>query len=191
MVNIVYRHTSQDSFIQRSDYFFVIFDSSDSNPSQRTTILFCDCNIVGNIHQTTGQVTGICRFQSRIGQTFTGTVSWDKVLQHGQSLFEIRQNRILDNLTTGSTRFLRFRHQSTHTAQLTDLFTGTTGPGVKHHINRVESLIVFGQLFHQRIGQLGVHMRPDIDDLIVTFVVRDETHVIVVHDLFYLVISFL
>ena len=34
---------------------------------------------------------------------------------------------------------------------------------------------------HQDVGQLRVGVRPDVNDLVVTFVVRDETHVVVLH----------
>ena len=191
MVYIVNGYASQNSFIQGSDDFFVVFDGGNGNSSQRAAVFFRNGDVIGNVYQTTGQITGICRLQSRIRQTFTGTVGGDEVLQYGQALFEVCQNRVLDNLTACRSGFLGFCHQSTHTAQLADLFAGTTGSGIKHHVDGVEALVVFRQLLHQRVGQFRIDMRPDIDDLVVTFVVGDESHIVVCHHLFYLVVSFL
>ena len=143
------------------------------------------------VHQTTSQITGIGSLQSGIRQTFTSTVGRDKVLQHRKSFFKVRQDRVLNDLTTFCTCFLRFCHQTTHTWQLTNLLFRTTGTWVKHHIYRVESLIIRRNCLHQDIRQLRVYMCPNIDHLIVTFVIGNETHIIVVYDLFYFVVTFL
>ena len=87
------------------------------------------------VNQTTGQVSGIGRLQSGIGKTLTGTVGRDKVLQHGQTFLKVRKDRVLDNLTTFCTTLLRFRHQTTHTGQLTNLLLRTTGTGIHHHVD--------------------------------------------------------
>ena len=104
-----------------------------------------------DVNQTTSQVTGIGSLQSGIGQTFTSTVSRDKVLQHGQTFLKVRKDRVLDNLTTFCTTLLRFRHQTTHTGQLTNLLLRTTGSGIQHHVYGIESLIVARNSFHQNV----------------------------------------
>ena len=76
---------------------------------------------------------------------------------------------------------MRLGHQTTHTGELTDLLFRTTCTGVHHHVDRVESLLVGFNAVHQDVGQLRVGVRPDVNDLVVTFVVRDETHVVVLH----------
>ncbi len=103
MIYIVNGYTSQYSFIQRRNDFFVIFNRSNTNTSQRAAIFFGNSDVIGNINQTTGQVTGICRFQSRIRQTFTGTMGRDKILQYRQTFFKVSQNRVFNNLSSGST----------------------------------------------------------------------------------------
>ena len=136
------------------------------------------------VYKTTSQVTGIGSLQSGIRQTLTGTVSRDKVLKHGQTFLKVRKNRVFDNLCTFGTCLLRLRHQTTHTGQLTNLFLRTTGTGIKHHEYRVETLVVVLDGLVKDIGQVAVDVCPCIDNLVVTFVVGDETHVIVHHDLF-------
>ena len=44
-------------------------------------------------------------------------------------------------------------------------------------------MLVVGQVVEHRLGQLHVDIRPDVDDLVVTLVVRDQTHVIALHHL--------
>ena len=149
-----------------------------------------DNDIVGYIDQTTGQITGVGCLQCRIGKTFTSTVRRDKVFQHGKSLFEVCQNRVLDDLTAFCSRLLGFGHQTTHTRQLTNLILRTTSSRIQHHEYRIESLIVGRKLFHQNIGQTRIYMSPCIDNLIITLVISNETHVVVVHDLFHLGVTF-
>ena len=55
-----------------------------------------------------------------------------------------------------------------------------------HHVNRVEALLVAFQAVHQNVGQTRVGVCPDVDDLVVTLVVGDQTHVVVVHHLTHL-----
>ena len=142
MNNIVYGYTSEDTFVQSSNNFVIVLEVSTNQSAKRTAVFFINNHIVRNVNQTTSQVSRIGSLQSGIRQTFTGTVSRDKVLQHRKSLFKVRQDRILDDLTTFSTCLLRFCHQTTHTGELTDLLFRTTGTGIKHHVHRVETLII-------------------------------------------------
>ena len=49
----------------------------------------------------------------------------------------------------------------------------------EHHEDGIETLVGFGHLLHEGLFQVGVHVGPRIDDLVVTLVVGDETHVVV------------
>ncbi len=106
----------------------------------------------------------------------------DEVLEYRHTLLEVGDDRVFDDVRTGSSRFLRLGHKSTHTAELLDLGGGASGPGIQHHIDRVESLLVGRNLVGHDLGELVVHGRPEVDDLVVSLVVGDETVVIVVTD---------
>ena len=82
MLDIMNRYTSQDTFIQRSDNFFVILQFRTNQTTKRTTVFFIDDNVMRYVYQTTSQVTSIGSLQRGIGQTFTSTVGRDEVLQH-------------------------------------------------------------------------------------------------------------
>ena len=190
MNDIMNRNASQNTFTQAGDHFIIVLQFRTNQATQRSTVFFIDDHIMRYINQTTGQVTSISSLQSGIGQTLTSTVSRNKILQHRQTFLKVRKDRVFNNLTTFCTTLLRFCHQTTHTRQLTNLFFRTTGPRIHHHIDRVETVIISSQLLHQCVGQLTVDMCPSINNLIITFVVGNEAHVIVVHDLFNFLIPF-
>ena len=189
MYYIVYRNTSQNTFIQCCNNFIVILQCCTNQTTQCSTVFFINDHVVRNVNQTTSQISGIGSFQRSIGKTLTSTVSRNKVLQHWQTFLKVRKNRVFNNLSTFSTCFLRFSHQTTHTRQLTDLFLRTTGSRIQHHKYRVESLIVILNSLIQDIRQVAVNVCPSINNLIVTFVVGDETHVIVHHNLLNLFVT--
>ena len=118
-------------------------------------------------------------------------MSRDEVLEHRHTLFEVRENRVLNSTTSFCTCLLRLGHQTTHTSQLLNLVLRTTGSGIQHHINSVEALVGLGHLLQQDLTQTVVDMCPGIDNLVVTLVVGDEAHVIVIGDGLYLIITFL
>ena len=143
------------------------------------------------VHQTTGQITSVGSLHSGISQTLTGTVSRDEVLQHRHTLLEVRQNGVLNDLSTLGACLLGLGHQTTHTGELTDLVLTTTGTGVEHHEYGVEALVGLGHLLHQNVAKVVVDMCPGIDNLVVTLVVGNETHVVVLGNLLNLGITLL
>ena len=80
-------------------------------------------------------------------------------------------------------------HQTTHTGELADLTSTTTGTGVKHHIHGIETLVGFAHGLHEDSAEVVVDVCPRIDDLIVAFLVGDEAHVVVAHDALDLIIT--
>ena len=126
---------------------------------------FPDNNILGNIHQTSGQITGVSRTQSRVGQTFSGAVGGDKALQYIQSLAEIGLNGKLNSMSGG------ICHQTAHACQLFDLFIGTTSSGVSHH----KDVVVLVKAGQKVMGQLVVRSLPGLDHFLVPLLFRDQT----------------
>ena len=146
---------------------------------------------MGNIDKTTGQITCVGRLHSGIGKTLTGTVGRDEVLQHRHTLLEVRQNRVLNDLVTLGTCLLRFSHQTANTRELLNLILRTTGTRVEHHEHSVKSLVCLSHLLKQDITNIIVNVRPSINNLIITLVVGDKAHIIVVSNLTNLVITLL
>ena len=187
--NIVNRYTTEDTESQRSDRVTVsIFDSACGQTTEGTTVFLIDDHVVRYIDQTTGQITGIGSLQSGIGKTLTGTVGRDEVLQHGHSLFEVCEDRVLDIGTgVGRTGLQRLTHDTTDTCQLFDLLLVTTSTGIHHHVNGVKALVSTLHMIHQNRGHLAVDLLPSINYLTVTLIIGNLTFVIefgnLIHDL--------
>ncbi len=182
-------YTAKNTVIKCFNHFLVFLKGRCCKPPECSAIGLRNDHILCDIYEAAGEVTGISSFKCSICKTLTRTVSGNEILKYRKPFFKVGQDRILDDLSTGGTGFLRFRHQSPHTGKLTDLLLGSPRTGVKHHINRVETLIILGEYLHQCMGELTICMCPDINDLVITFVVGDETHVVVIHHFVNLSIS--
>ena len=147
----MYRHTTKNTFRERRYGFIAILQCTTFKSTQRSTVFFIDNHVVADVNQTTGKVSGIGRFHSGIGQTLTCTVRRNEVFEHGHTFLKVRKDRILDNLRTFGTSFLRLSHQTTHTGKLLNLVFRTTSSGIEHHIYGVKALIGFGHFFHEDI----------------------------------------
>ena len=180
---VVYGNTSKNPFAEGRDDFFFVFQLGNSQSTQSTAVFGSNYNVVRYVYQTTSQITCVGSLQSGIGKPLTSTVSGDEVLQYAKPFFEVGKNRVFDNLSAFGTGFLWFSHKTTHTRQLTNLLLATASTRVEHHIHGVEALLVGDEFLHQYVGKLFVYARPYVDNLIITFVVGDETHIVVAHNL--------
>src|SRR6516225_10125438 len=90
---------TQDPVIQWFYNILVVLQRRSGNASQRSTILFGDYDILRNVNQTTREVTGISRFQRRIGKTFSCTMGRDEIIQHVQATLEIGKNGVFNDFT--------------------------------------------------------------------------------------------
>src|SRR5690606_4400312 len=135
--------------------------------------------ILRNVNQTASQVTGVGGLQCGIRQTLTSTVGGDEVLEYVQTFTEVRGNRRLDD---GA---VRLGHQATHTGQLTDLGSRTTGARVSHHEHGVEGVLLdflalaidnllFRQVGHHRLGHFVVGLGPKVNHLVVLLALGDQ-----------------
>ncbi len=178
--NIVERGTAENTIAQRLNDFTALNKGADLDTVQRTAVIFHDDGVLGNVDQTTGQVTGVGRLERRIGETLTGTVGRDEVLENRQALTEVSRDRCFDD------RAIRLGHQTTHTGQLTDLLVTTSGTRVGHHVNRVKRGHLDGfairrerrinsQLGKHRLGNIFRALGPDIDNLVVALAIGDQT----------------
>ncbi len=148
-------------------------------PSVGAAIVFGDDHVLRHVHQAARQVAGIGRLQSGIGQTLTGAVRGDEVLQHVQAFAEVGGDGGFDDLARG------LGHQTAHTGKLADLLFGTARAGVGHDVNRIEVAAGAVVLFHGRehfVGNLLRNLGPDFDDLVVALAVGDGAVLILAFD---------
>src|SRR5690606_36320227 len=136
-------------------------------------VLRADDDVLGDVDQTTGEVTRVGGTQSRVRQTLTGTVRGDEVLQHGQTLTERGLDGPRDRLVLG------VRHQTAHTGNLTHLHHVASRTRVHHHEDRVG----LGEVVVHRLGDLVGRLGPDLDELLRALVLGDQTALVLLLDL--------
>ena len=134
-------------------------------------IVLTDDHILGNVHQTTGEVARVSGAQRRIHQTFPGAVGGDDVLGDRQTLTEVGADRKVNNFA------LRVGHQAAHAHQLTHLGHISPGTRVGHHPHRVKRCVLVKILFDS-IHQTLICLGPGVDHLGVTLHLGDFTQAI-------------
>ena len=124
-----------------------------------------DDDFLRHVDETPREVTGVRGAERRVGQTLTGTVRRDEVLEDGQTFTEVRLDRPRDDLA------LRVGDETAHTGELTDLLDVPSGAGLRHHVDRVQRPEV---LLH-RLRDLVRRLHPDLDELLTALVVGEQT----------------
>ena len=174
------RHAADDAVAQRLDDFARFDDRLDVDSVAGAAIGLGDDHVLRHVAQAARQVAGIGRLQRGIGQTLAGAVRGDEVLQHVETFAEVGRDGRLDDFAR------RLGHQAAHTGKLADLLLRSARAGVGHDVNRIEvaagAVVLLHGLEHF-FGDAFGDLRPDFDDLVVAFAVRDGAFLILLADL--------
>src|SRR5699024_2607732 len=127
-----------------------------------------DDDVLGDVHETTGEVAGVRGPQRRVGQALPRTVGGDEVLEHRQALAVVGLDRTGDDLA------LRVGHEATHPGDLAHLHPVAAGPRTDHRVDGV----LLGEVRPHRDVDLVGRLGPDLDELGTPLVVGDETAVV-------------
>ena len=164
-----FENTSEQFILHRGDRFFGRSRESTAFANEidgnNVAIFFPHDNILRDVDETTGQVTGVRRTKSRIGQTFTRAVRRCEVVQNGQTFTEVRLDRQVDDPTG------RVGHQAAHAGELTDLLFVTAGTGLRHHGQGVE----FIKALHHFARNIAGRFIPNVDRFAIAFIVSNQT----------------
>ena len=182
--DVVDGDATEDALGEGADDLVAVFEGGADESAEGAAVFFVDDDVVGDVDKTAGEVSGVGGLQGGVGQTLTGTVGGDEVLEHGHAFLKVGEDGVLDGGAGVGTGLLGFGHETTHAGELCDLVGTTTGSGVEHHEDGVETLVGFGHLLHEGGLDVAVDFGPGVDDLVVALVVGDETHTVVAHDLF-------
>ena len=87
--NVVNGNAAENALAEGGNDFVAVFEGGADETAQRAAVFLGDDDIVGNVYETAGEVTGVGRLQGGIGKTLTGTVRRDKVLEHGHAFLEV------------------------------------------------------------------------------------------------------
>ena len=102
----------------------------------RAAVVLGDDRVLRHVDQTAGQVARVRGLERGVGQTLTGAVRRDEVLEHRETFAEVRGDRRLDDFAG------RLGHQAAHTGELADLLGGAAGAGVGHDVDGVEGRLL-------------------------------------------------
>src|SRR3954447_12302910 len=136
-------------------------------------VLDPDDHVLRDVDQAPGEVARVGGAQGGVGQALAGAVRQGEVLEHVEPLHEVRLHGALDDLA------LRVGHEASHARQLADLLEGPAGPGVGHHVDRVE-LVEVGD---HGVGDLVRGLVPLLGDCQVALLLRDQAVVVLVLEL--------
>src|SRR5581483_7039922 len=183
IADILRGETPEDAVLQRLDDLAAFNERADHDAVGRFAIRLGDDHVLRDVDQAPREISRVRGLQRGVGQTFAGAVRRNEVLQHGQTLAEIRGDRRLDDLAR------RLGHQAAHAAELPDLLRAAARARIGHHEDRVEgrighaALAAGAQLLHHLTGDLLGDVRPDVDHLVVALAVGDETLAVLLLDL--------
>ena len=89
---------ASDNALAKIDYFFVAFvNRAHHDTVYRTAVVFIDDHVLRRVHQFARQITGVGSLERCVGKTFASAVSRNKILEHAESLAEVRRDRALDD----------------------------------------------------------------------------------------------
>ncbi len=89
MLHLFKCKATHDAIGQGLDYFLTVLQGYNIDTVDGTAVVHIYYDILGNVHESTGEVSGICRLECRIRQSFTGTVGGYEKLDNRQTLFEV------------------------------------------------------------------------------------------------------
>ena len=102
-------------------FVFAVVVSGNLDAAAGAAVVFTDDDVLGDVDQTAGEITGVSRAKRGVHQALTGAVGGDDVLGDREAFAEVGANRKVDDFP------LRVGHQAAHAHQLTHL--GHVSPG--------------------------------------------------------------
>src|SRR5690606_6695195 len=176
---------SEDALPDRGHHLAGVDDRLHGEAGIGAAVQFGDDRVLGDVHQTTGEIAGVRGLQRRVREALTGTVGGVEVLENVQPLLEVGGDRGLDD------RAVRAGHQPAHAGKLLHLGRRTTGSRVAHHIDRVDRLLAAGLLvdlnggnaLHHLVGDLVAALGPGVDHLVVLLALGDQAVVVLLLEL--------
>ena len=156
---------------READHFFVSFiDRADDNAICSMAVIDRDDDILRGVDEFTCKISRVSSFESCISETFAGAVSGDEILEHGQSLTEVRGDGLLDDFARW------FGHLTTHTGELLNLGAVTTRTGIHHHKDgvHVAAVVVVFKRAEEGVGDLFTGVGPDILNFVFALAIGDD-----------------
>ena len=186
--DVLERDAAEDAVAERLDDLAGVLELRDADAVERAAVELGDDRVLRDVDEAPGEVPGVRRLERRVGEALARAVGRDEVLEHRETLAEVRRDRRLDDLAR------RLGHQAAHGGELADLLRGASRSGVGHDVDRVEARLdellarlgiddlLLADLVHHLLRDLVGDAGPDVDDLVVALAVGDEAFLVLVDD---------
>src|SRR5580704_3969508 len=170
VLNLLERNAADHAIAERLDFDTGFENRFDEDAVGRAAVELVDDHVLRNIDEAAREVAGIGGLERRVGQTLTGAVRRDEVLQHGEAFAEVGRDRSFDDFARG------LGHQTAHSGKLTNLLLRSARARIGHHVNRIDHalfVLLFEGLEHFVRNFFG-DIRPNGDDFVVALAVSDR-----------------
>ena len=131
----------------------------------RLAVVGQDYDLLRHVYEAAGEVAGVRGVEGGVGQTLARAVGGYEVLQDAETLSEVGFDGTVDDTALWS------GHQSAHSGHLLDLCDVALGSGVGHEVN---AAVVF-EVSLNDLGELVVGLGPDVDCVLVSLLLGDES----------------
>src|SRR5207244_3645548 len=91
---VLQRHAAEDAVAEGLDDLAGVFELGDSNAVERPAVELADDGVLRHVDETAGEVPRVGRLERRVGETLTRAVRRDEVLEHRETLAEVRGDRL-------------------------------------------------------------------------------------------------
>src|SRR5204862_6363886 len=99
-------HGADDALRLRLDDVLAFLPRGDLVALDGAAILLADGDVLRDVDETTREVAGVGRLERGVGQTLTGAVGRDEVLEHGETFTEVRLDGAFDDFADAAGELL-------------------------------------------------------------------------------------
>ena len=87
------RDAAEDAVAERLDDFAGVLELGDADAVERAAVELGDDGVLRDVDETAREVTGVRRLERGVGEALTSAVRRDEVLEHRETLAEVRGDR--------------------------------------------------------------------------------------------------
>ena len=164
--HVLEHDAAEDAVAERLDDLAGLLELGDADAVERAAVELADDRVLRHVDEAPGEVAGVRRLERGVGEALAGAVRRDEVLEHAETLAEVRGDRRLDDLAGG------LGHEAAHRGELADLLRRAARAGVGHDVDRVEARLdlllarlgigdrLLADAVHHLVGRRGRRRRP-------------------------------
>ena len=96
--HVLERDAAEDAIAERLDDLAGLLELGDADAVERAAVDLADDRVLRHVDEAAREVAGVRRLERGVGEALAGAVRRDEVLEHAETLAEVRGDRRLDDL---------------------------------------------------------------------------------------------